>query len=195
MSAVPKRRLTAEEYLAQERLASFKSEFYQGEVFAMAGASYEHNQVKENLVFELRSRMKDGPCRPYSSDFRVHVPRTTLFTYPDIVIICNKPEFTDDHLDVLLNPEVIVEVLSESTEKYDRGVKFQQYQQISSLKEYILVSQHEPRIESYVRQANDKWLLTNYVGLSAQLIVNAVKITIPLQAIYDGVELPAEQID
>jgi Uma2 family endonuclease len=187
--------LTAEEYLAQERLASFKSEFYQGEVFAMAGARFEHNRVKENLARQLGNALEGSTCFPLSSDMRIHMPSTTLYTYPDIVIVCGEPAFTDEHRDVLLNPKVIVEVLSDSTEKYDRGAKFQQYQHIDSLREYILVSQNEARIECYVRQNQSKWLLSNYVGLSEQLVVSSVDVSTPLQAIYEGVLLESDVSD
>src|SRR5947209_3829955 len=135
MSAAPKPRLTPEQYLAVERKATFKSEFYNGEMFAMAGVSRAHSRVKENLVGELYARLKGGPCRSHSSDMRVKVSRTGLYTYPDIVITCGEEQYEDAHVDTLLNPQVIIEVLSESTEKYDRTKKFRQYQQIASFRE------------------------------------------------------------
>src|SRR5919199_1130147 len=135
MSAVPKTRLTPEQYLAIERKAEFKSEYYNGEMFAMAGASEPHNRIKDNLIGELHARLKVSACHSYSSDMRVKVSRTGLYTYPDIVIICGKPELEDAHGDTLLNPQVIIEVLSDSTEKYDRGKKFRHYKQIESLRE------------------------------------------------------------
>src|SRR5439155_26498773 len=118
MSAVPKTRLTPEQYLAIERKAEFKSEFYRGEMFAMAGGSEPPNAIKDNLIGELYARLKGSGCRSYSSDQRVKVSRTGLYTYPDIVIVCGKPELEDAKGDTLLNPQVVIEVLSDSTEKY-----------------------------------------------------------------------------
>lgn len=193
MSAVPKTPLTEKEYLAKERRAEFRSEYYRGEMFAMAGARYEHNRVKDNISRLLGNALEKTPCFPLTSDMRVHIPATTLYTYPDVVVVCGKPEFQDHQHDVLLNPHVIIEVLSESTEKYDRGAKFQQYQHLTSLREYILVAQDEARVERYVRQPNNDWLLTNFVGLDAAITVQSVQATIPLRQIYEGVELKNSQ--
>lgn len=124
MSAIPKKLLTPQEYLARERLAEFKSEFYRGETLAMAGASFEHCLVKDNLARETGQQLKNGPCHVVTSDMRVLVKDSGLYTYPDIVIVCDKPEFEDDVFDTLLNPTALIEVLSDSTEKYDRGTKF-----------------------------------------------------------------------
>src|SRR5436190_8120239 len=123
MSTAPKMKLTPAEYLAIERQAEFKSEYYRGEMFAMAGASRQHCFVKDNLAGELHQQLKGGPCRSLTSDMRLKVEPTGLYTYPDIAIICGKPEFEDNEADTLLNPTVIAEVLSDSTEKYDRGTK------------------------------------------------------------------------
>ena len=188
MSAIPKTWITPQEYLAKERQASFRSEYYRGEMFAMAGARYEHNRVKDNLSLELRSRLKQGRCFPLTSDMRVHIPATSLYTYPDVVVVCGQTEFLDAERDVLLNPQVILEVLSEPTEKYDRGAKFPQYQQLPSLREYILMAQDQPRIERYVRQPNNDWLLTNFIGMDAQLTIPSLVISIPLQQIYEGID-------
>src|SRR5438067_13931715 len=127
MTAVPKTRLTPEQYLSIERKAAFKSEYYNGEMFAMAGVSREHSRVKENLIIEIGARLKGGPCRSHSSDMRVKVSRTGLYTYPDIVIVCGDEQYEDDVFDTLLNPQVVIEVLSPSTEGYDRGKKFRHY--------------------------------------------------------------------
>src|SRR3954469_18701066 len=130
MTAVPRIRLTPAEYLAIERKAEFKSEYLNGEMFAMAGASPAHNSVKENLIVRLGGRLWGGPCRSYSSDQRVKVSATGLYTYPDIVIVCGTPEFDDADRDTLVNPRAIIEVLSDSTAGYDRGPKFRHYQRI-----------------------------------------------------------------
>ena len=140
MSIAPTRRLSPQEYLAQERRADFRSEYLRGEVFAMAGASFEHTLIKDNISGEARSELKNGPCRVLTSDIRVKVDATGLYTYPDVAIVCDEPQFEDDAVDTLLNPRVIVEVMSDSTEKYDRGAKFVHYRQVPSLQEYILVS-------------------------------------------------------
>src|SRR4051812_48791792 len=137
MTAVPKAKLTPEEYLAIERKAEFKSEYYDGEMFAMAGAAFRHNVIREDLAAPINLALQDGPCRSVSGDQRVKVSRTGLYTYPDIVIVCGKPELEDKHLDTLLNPRVIIEVLSESTEKYCRNKKYRHYKQIQSLQEYV----------------------------------------------------------
>lgn len=203
MTAVPKRKLTEAEYLAIERAAEFKSEFFNGEMFAMAGpggpvgmagATYEHNAVKENLSVALAIALRGGPCRTLSSDMKVKVSKTGLYTYPDIVIVCGEPAFEDDNRDTLLNPAVIVEVLSPSTEKYDRGTKRRQYQKLDSLKEYILVAQDEALCEQYARQPDDKWLLTTLAGLDAELAVGVVRGHVPLTAIYSGVTFPEQPL-
>ena len=153
MSALPKPKLTVAEYLARERRAEFKSEFFNGEVFAMAGASRAHNFVKENLIGELFARLKGGPCRTLSSDQRVSVAATGLYAYPDIIILCGPAVSDPADDDTLTNPTVLIEVLSPSTERYDRGAKFRNYQKIPSLLEYVLVAQDEAVISAMsVRQ-------------------------------------------
>src|SRR5688500_15943172 len=168
MSAVPKPKLTVAEYLARERAAEFKSEYYRGETFAMAGASRQHNTAKENLIGELFTRLKGSPCRTFSSDQRVKVPVTGLYTYPDIVIVCGKPEYDPLDPDTLVNPVAVIEVLSPATETYDRGAKFRQYQQLPSVQEYVLVSQNEPVVERFVRQNDGTWVLTVVTGLGGE---------------------------
>ena len=204
MSARPKRRLTEAEYLAIERAAEFKSEFFNGEMFpmqgpggpqGMAGATFAHNAVKENLASALSSALRGGPCRTLSSDMKVKVKATGLFTYPDILIVCGQPEFPDaESTDILLNPAVIVEVLSPSTEKYDRGAKFHQYQQLLTLTEYVLVAQDEALCERFVRQPDGSWLLTTFTGLSTTIDFVTVAARIPLAEIYSGIAFPEKPI-
>ena len=153
MSAVPKGFLTPQEYLAQERRAELKSEYYRGEVFAMAGATFEHTLIKDNFAREAGNQMKGRPCVVLTSDMRVKVDPTGLYTYPDAAIVCDGPRFEDNVFDTLLNPQVVMEVLSDSTEKYDRGAKFRHYRQIASLKEYLLVAQDRPLVERYTRNS------------------------------------------
>jgi Uma2 family endonuclease len=190
MSAATKIRLTPTEYLAVERKAAFKSEFYSGEMFAMAGASEEHCLVKDNVAREAGYQLKTGPCRVVTSHLRVKVNPTGLYTYPDIVIYCEQPRFEDDVFDTLLNPRVIVEVLSESTEKYDRGTKFRHYRQIPSLGEYLLVAQDQPLAERHVRQPDGSWLMTEFAGMDAVLEFETVAARVPFTEVYRGVEFP-----
>src|SRR5947199_6445650 len=157
--AEPARRLTETAYLEMERAADFKSEFFEGEVFAMAGGTPQHSLIATNLAAEFNNRLKSHPCIPYNADLRIKIEGTALFTYPDLSVICGPLQFAEGTNDTVLNPTVLVEVLSNSTEAYDRGKKFEHYRQILSLKEYLLVSQKEARIEQFIRQANGRWLL------------------------------------
>jgi len=188
MSAIPRRRLTEAEYLAIERDAEFKSEFFQGEMFARAGASREHNYVKENLIVEIGRRLLGTPCRTFSGDQRVKVSATGLYTYPNIVIVCGKPEYDLIDRDTLLNPVVVIEVLSPSTEKYDRGAKFRQFHQLKSVKEYALVSQEVAVCERFVRQGDGSWVLTTVTDLKAEFEFSTVSVRIPMADIYSGVD-------
>jgi len=188
MSTAPTRRISPQEYLAQEPRADFKSEYLHGEVFAMAGATYEHTVIKDNFAREIGNQLKGGPCRPLTSDMRVKVNATGLYTYPDIAIVGDKPQFEDEVFDTLLNPRVVVEVLSDSTEKYDRGAKFGHYRQIPPLQEYVLVAQDRPLVERYVRQSDNSWLLTVFEGQSSTFAFNSIPVRVPLSEIYNGVE-------
>jgi Uma2 family endonuclease len=190
MSAVPRRLLTPQEYLAQERLAEFRSEYYRGEVFAMAGASTEHTLVKDNLARRAGMQLEDGPCLVMTSDQRVKIGATGLYTYPDLVIVCDEPQYEDDVFDTLLNPRVIVEVLSNSTESYDRGAKFEHYRQIPSLREYVLAAQDRVLLERYVRQPDESWLLTVFKESTRSFEFASVPVAIPIAAVYRRVELP-----
>ena len=190
MSAAPKRRLTLEEYFAIEREAPFKSEFFDGEMFAMAGASSPHNIIKSNMEGELYGRLKGGPCRTMSSDQRLKVERTGLVTYPDVLIYCGKLTFAVEDQHTITNPVAIIEVLSPSTERYDRGTKFRNYQLIPTLSEYILVDQEEPVCERYVRLSDGSWGLVSFVGLKSELVFTSVEARIPLADIYAGVTFP-----
>lgn len=187
MSAVPKRKLTEAEYLAIERAAEFKSEFYNGEMFAMAGASREHNRVKENLIVEVGGRLKGGPCQTFSSDQRVKVEPTGLYTYPDIVVVCGRPEYAETDRDTLVNPTVVIEVLSPSTQKYDRVAKLRFYKKLASLREYVLVSQHAPEYERYTRQEDGTWSWTLVEGLADELIFESIPVRVPMTDVYAGV--------
>jgi len=159
MSAQPQPRLTPEQYLEAERAAEFRSEYYGGHIFAMSGGSYRHAQIIGGVVRELGNALKTRPCSVVTNDLRLRVSPDGLYTYPDVLVICGEPQFADYQRDTLLNPALIVEVLSPSTEAYDRGFKAQQYRTLASLEEYVLVSQAEPRLEVFRRQPGGHWLL------------------------------------
>jgi Uma2 family endonuclease len=190
MSSVSKTLLTPLEYLARERKAEFRSGFYRGEMFAMAGASWEHTLIKDNTAHEARKQLDEGSCRVLTSDLRVKVDATGLYTYPDIIIVCDEPRFEDRILDTLLNPRCLMEVLSDSTEKYDRGAKFKHYRQVPSLQEYVLIAQDEALVERHVRQPNGDWLMTEFRGLEQTLALTSVPAKIALTDVYRGVEFP-----
>ena len=195
MSAIPKKKkLTEDEYLVIENEAVFKSEFYNGEMFAMSGASHHHNNLQINLIVELGGRLKGGKCRVYGSDLRVKVKRTGLYTYPDVVIACDPEVEKKLGVETLLNPQVVFEILSKSTESYDRGTKFQQFQRLPSVMEYVLVSQDRMVIERYVRQPDETWNLKTFDDPSGQFSLATVKVKIPLADIYRGVELPEQPL-
>jgi Uma2 family endonuclease len=188
MSSVPQRLLTPQEYLAIERKAEFKSEFYDGEMFAMAGASWEHTFIKDNVARHAGNQLADGPCRVLTSDMRVKVDATGLYTYPDIVIVCTELKFEDKVFDTLLNPRVIIEVLSDSTEQYDRGTKLKHYRRVPSVQEVVLIAQDRPLVERYVRQTDHSWLLTEFRELTEIFEFGSVPVKIALTDIYRSVE-------
>jgi len=189
MSLQPKPRLTPEDYLALERSADFKSEYFNGEIFAMTGASESHNTIVVCDSFEIRQQLKKRPCKVYANDMRVKVDPTGLYTYPDVVVTCGKAQFDDTHLDTLLNPILIVEVLSDSTEAHDRGRKFEHYRKLGSLVEYVLIAQNRPHIESYRRQADQQWLLTECSDFDGTLRLLSIDCDLALAEVYDKVEL------
>jgi len=192
MSTQPIPSLTAEQYLAIERNCEQKHEFFRGEMFAMSGATRAHNQITFNLARVLGNQLLDRECTAYVNDMRVNITPTGLYTYPDVIVTCEEPMFEDGQLDTLLNPQVIIEVLSESTEKYDRGKKFEHYRQIHSLTDYVLVSQDHAQIERFTRQQDDQWLLSEASGLGATLGLPAVDCQLVLADIYAKVEFPPE---
>lgn len=193
--AQPQTRLTEEMYLHYERASSVKHEYYAGHVYALAGASEQHNLIAINLAAMLRSALRGRSCRTYPSDMRLKVVRTGLMTYPDLAIVCGPSIFTDQQKrDTLLNPVVLIEILSPSTESYDRGVKFQHYRTFESLQEYILVAQDRYYIERYIRQHQNEWMLSDVVGIDALLEIAAVQAILPLTEIYDQVTFDGEDI-
>jgi Uma2 family endonuclease len=182
--------ITPAEYLAAERKAAEKSEYINGRVYAMAGASRVHNLIALNTASELRTQLRGRPCEAYANDMRVKVERTGMYTYPDVVGLCEEPRFEDAEVDTLLNPGVIIEILSPSTERYDRGEKFAHYRRLESLREYVLIAQDIRRIEHY-RREGDSWVLTEVSEPDAALVISSLSCTLRLSDIYDRVELPA----
>jgi len=180
-------RLTEAEYLQLDRAAETKSEFFDGEVFAMAGGTKEHSLIAANVIRELGNRLKGTGCLVFNADLRVKVETTGLVTYPDVSVVCGSQRFLDDEVDTLLNPTLLIEVISDSTEAYDRGKKFEHFRQIESCREILLVSQREPRIEQYVRQQKD-WTLKEAVGMQAQLELSSIGIVLPLAEVFANVE-------
>lgn len=191
MSLQPQRRYTPEEYLALERKAQCKSEYLAGEIFAMSGASEQHNLITLNVAAALHAQFRGRLCRAYTSDMRVKVSPTGLYTYPDVVALCGEPQFDDEQRDTLLNPTVIIEVLSPSTEAYDRGGKFGHYRKLTSLMEYLLIAQEEPHVEHYVRQSDNQWLLSEASSLQDAVQLPSINCSLVLAEIYEKVEFGA----
>ena len=187
MSQLAEQFITAADYLALERQAETKSEYLNGRIYAMSGASRNHNRITVNLTSTLHAQLKRKPCEPFSGDMRVKVKPTGLYTYPDVVVVCGQAQFDDSQRDTLLNPTLIVEVLSDSTEAYDRGRKFEHYRKLESLMEYVLIAQHRPHVESYRRQPDQRWVLTESDGLESSLRLDAIDCELALAEIYDKV--------
>jgi Uma2 family endonuclease len=191
MATHPTTFLTPEQYLEIERKAEFKSEYYQGEMFAMAGAKEAHNLIIWNLARELGQQLRQRPCRAYLADMRVRVSATGLYTYPDVVAVCGEPQFLDDQRDTLLNPNLIVEVLSPSTELYDRVRKFEHYRSLESVSEYLLVSSERVSAELYTRQPDGRWLLTTVSRMEDSLDLLSVGAHLALADLYEKVDFSA----
>ncbi len=191
MSTVPKHYITPEEYLHRERKAEFRSEFFRGEMFAMAGASANHNLIVSNCIQTLGQQLKKKPCRVYPSDLKLRIERTGLYTYPDLSVVCGEPQLESDAGDVLLNPVVLVEVLSDSTEAYDRGKKFEHYRTISSLKHYVLIAQDRHSIDCFTRSADGSWNLTSCQGLEGKITLEAIESELLGSEVYDKVVFTA----
>ena len=187
MSAVSQERYTYDEYLVRERVADTKSEYYGGQIFAMAGGSPRHNSIGVNLVASLRNRLRGSPCRPFNSDQRIRISACGLTTYPDVSIICGELQMDAQDVDAIVNPRVIFEVLSKSTEGCDRGKKFDFFRQIKSLTEYVLVSQEDLQVECFTRQSDEKWLLSITKGLHGVLRLSTVSVELPLVEIYEDI--------
>jgi Uma2 family endonuclease len=188
MASNPISNLTEEQYLAIERAAEFKSEFLDGVMRERSGLSLRHADLTGNIASELHGMLRGSECQVFNSDLRVRAS-ARMYTYPDVSVVCGKPLLADDQKDVLLNPIVIFEVLSPSTELYDRGLKSQLYRTIPSLREYILVDQNKVQVEQYIYQDASTWTLRDHVGLDAELKLDSIGASLPLRLIYDRVDL------
>jgi Uma2 family endonuclease len=193
MTAAPQRRYTLEEYLAIEADTPVKHEYYQGEIFAMAGASRAHNQIVRNVFGELYIQLKGKDCTPFSSETRVKVEATGLYTYPDTAVACKPLHFDAGNSETLLNPRVLIEVVSESTEDHDLGFKSKQYRKLPSAQEMLFFSQREASVEHWTRQAGDQWLIATIVGLDAVVTLSSIQCQLPMRAVYDGVDFAADE--
>jgi Uma2 family endonuclease len=188
-----RRRYTAEEYLKLERAAEFRHEFLDGQIFAMAGESLSHSRICINLAIEAGSKLKGKPCEALSPNMKVRTSAASLFAYPDLTIVCGKPQFHDTKKDVLTNPQVIFEVLSPSTETYDRTTKFHRYRMGNeTLTDYILVSQDKTFVEHFTKQPDGNWLYRSLSEMTEVLRIEIIDCELSLQEIYDRVEFEAQ---
>lgn len=181
--------ISEKEYLDAERLALEKHEYYKGEIFAMGGASIAHNKIAINCTVNISNKLKGKKCQPFGSDLRVHIPKNTLFTYPDISIICGEIETTDDKFDTITNPSVIIEILSSSTRNYDKGEKFTLYREIDSLQEYILIDSERIMVEKFMRNSDNSWQLNEYKSIEQSFSITTVAIEMQLLDIYEGLAI------
>lgn len=188
MASQPKPFITPQQYLAAERRATVKSEYHDGELVAMVGASWEHNLILGDTYRELATRLRGGSCQPVANDMRVWIPTSQTYTYPDIVVVCGEPAFQDAAVDTLLNPTLIIEVLSPSTAAYDQGEKFALYRSLLALREYVLIAQDQPRIVVYRRDPDNRWFIGDAQGLDATLdLAVGGGVTLALRDIYERV--------
>jgi Uma2 family endonuclease len=184
-------RYSRQEYLDRERASNLRHEYHAGEIFAMSGGSANHSLICANLAGILGDQLRGGPCRRYESNLKVWIEEFHRYVYPDATIVCGQSLFEDHKCDVLLNPQVICEVLSESTEKHDRGNKFRWYRSLPTFREYLLISQEAPLVERFFRHDNDDWLIADYRGLDAFVELGAVPgCRLSLAELYEGVEFP-----
>ena len=179
--------IAEKDYLNAERLALNKHEYFRGEIFAMSGASLPHNKIFSNLFIDAGVKLKGKKCQPFGGDLRIYIPKNTLYTYPDMSIICGEPETTDDNFDTVTNPTVIFEILSKSTRNYDKGQKFTLYRDIESLKEYILIDSEKIMVEKFTKNPDKSWTLTEYMHLGEGFDILSVQISMKLSDIYDAV--------
>lgn len=181
-------KMTLAEYLEFEKTSEFKHEYFNGEIFTMVGAKKNHNWINANISRELGALLKDTSCMGFFSDQRVKIEELEKYVYPDIVVACDDMKFLEDELDSLVNPVVIFEILSDSTESYDRGLKFEHYQVIKTLQEYVLVSQDRCRVEKYQRKENNEWIYTSYTNYDLVVSMESIGCELSLSEIYHRVK-------
>ncbi|MGN6400778.1 MAG: Uma2 family endonuclease [Flavisolibacter sp.] len=184
--------ISIQEYLEAEELSVEKHEYYAGEVFAMAGAGYNHNLIVRNSLSSIDNFLKGKSCNIFPSDLKVHIEANSLFTYPDLSVICGDPQFWNGRTDTVLNPSMLIEVLSKSTQQYDRLEKFHLYREIPSLKEYVIIYSWEMRLEQYVKKSPNEWLLTEFKLPDEQIKFNSIELSIALQEFYRDVDFTLE---
>ena len=192
MAALPEKRYTPDEYLALERVADEKSEYWDGYIYAMAGARRGHNLIVSNVNTTLNNQLRDRPCEVYPSDMKVRALGRRRYFYPDVSVVCGEPILEDDHGDVLLNPTVVVEVLSDSTERFDRGRKFDSYRSLASLQVYVLIAQDAPTVHVYHRQSDGQWLFSAATSLDETVRLPSIDCELPLAEVYRKVPLPTD---
>jgi Uma2 family endonuclease len=181
--------VSPEQYLEMERASEEKHEYYKGEVFAMSGASWNHNVIAKNINTLVLPFLTKSPCNMFGSDLRIHIPENSLYTYPDFSIICGEAKTTDEEKDNVTNPSVIIEILSKSTRDYDRGAKFSLYRSIKALKEYILIDSTSIFVELYIRQPDNNWLLKEYKQLTDSFYISTIGLSLFLKDIYEDVNI------
>ena len=188
MSTLPKTFHTPQEYLELERKAEYKSEYYNGEIFAMSGASRRHNAIAWQLQLLVAQHLRGRGCQGYNSDTRLLIQQSGLYTYPDLAVTCGEPQYSDAKLDTLLNPTLIVEILSPSTEGYDRGRKARMYREMPSLRELLLIDQDRFEVELHRRGENGQWMILNAVGLDSAIELASIGYTLHLAELYERVK-------
>lgn len=195
MTAQPKIFISEDSYLEREYQSTTKHEYYAGEVYAMAGASEQHNLIAMNIAAQLHAQLRGGTCRTYPSDMRVKVVQTGLNTYPDFTIVCGQSLFTNtSKRDTLINPTVLIEILSPSTERYDRGMKFQHYRTIATLQEYLLIAQDKHYIERFIRQPSQEWVFSEAIGRESSMPIASIHGTLELRDVYERVTFLPEVV-
>jgi len=187
MPVANKNIVSASDYLIMERASTEKHEFYRGEVSAISGAGIQHNIIFSNTFGILSNQLKGKNCRPFGSDLRIHIPLNSLYTYPDISVVCGKIETTDNTFDTIINPSIIIEILSATTRDYDKGGKFALYRDITSLKEYIIIDSEQVAVEKFIRNMDGSWQLTEFKQLTESFTIETVAISLLLKDLYEGV--------
>ena len=187
MIRAEKKIYTQEEYLAFERASLEKHEYYGGEISDMAGVGFNHNKLQKNFITEVGSFLKGKPCDVFGSDLKIHIPLNTLYTYPDAQIICGEAKMLDNAFDTVLNPIVIIEILSKSTQSYDRGDKFMLYRSIKTLNEYILIDSLSVKAEHFTKKSNEQWVLEEFNSLYDHLFISSIGYSLQLSELYSGI--------